>query len=152
MSLTERLDEDLKQALRAGDEVRKNTIRMLRASLKNQQIENRAPLDTQQELSVVQREVKRRREAAEEYRRVDRTDLAEKELAEAAVLETYLPEQLSDDELRGLVREAIGSTGATSPRDMGKVMSAVMLRVQGRADGRRVSTIAREMLSSEDAG
>lgn len=147
MDLTQRLDEDLKQALRSGDELKKNTIRMLRASLKNQQIENRAPLDNQQELSVIQREVKRRREAAEEYIGYDRNDLAQKELSEAEILESYLPPQMDDGALRFLISQAIEQTGAESQRDMGKVMNAVRPEIQGRADGKRVAEMVREMLS-----
>lgn len=147
MSLTQRLNEDLKQALRSGDEVRKSTVRMLMSALKNQQIENRAPLDDQQELSVVQREVKVRRESAEEYGRIGRQELVEQQLAELSVLQGYLPEQMPDEELRALVEEAVRDTGATSPREMGKVMSALLPRVRGRAEGKKVSDMVRQVLS-----
>ena len=147
MSLTQRLNEDLKQALRSGDEVRKSTVRMLMSALKNQQIENRVPLDDQQELSVVQREVKVRRESAEEYGRIGRQELVEQQLAELSVLQGYLPEQMPDEELRALVEEAVRDTGATSPREMGKVMSALLPRVRGRAEGKKVSDMVRQALS-----
>lgn len=151
MSLQAQLEADLKDALRQGDDVRKGTIRLVLASLKNQQIENRAPLDLQQELSVLQREAKRRREAADEYERLGRGDLAQKELAEHSVIETYLPQQLGHDEVRALVQQAIQSTGASSQRDMGRVMSALMPQVKGRADGKVLSQMVRETLAARES-
>ncbi len=147
MSLRSRLDEDLKQALRAGDEVRKGTIRMLLASMKNQQIQNRAPLDDQQELSVVDKEVKVRREAAEEYGRLGRPEIVEKNLAELSVLQEYLPAQLSEAEVDSIIREAMDATGASSPSDMGRVMGIVTPQTKGRADGKLVSRKVRDALS-----
>ncbi len=147
MSLRSRLDEDLKQALRAGDEVRKGTIRMLLASMKNQQIQNRAPLDDQQELSVVDKEVKVRREAAEEYGRLGRPEIVEKNLAELSVLQEYLPAQLSEAEVDSIIGEAMDATGASSPSDMGRVMGIVTPQTKGRADGKLVSRKVRDALS-----
>ncbi len=147
MSLRSRLDEDLKQALRAGDEVRKGTIRMLLASMKNQQIQNRAPLDDQQELSVVDKEVKVRREAAEEYGRLGRLDIVEQNLAELSVLQEYLPTQLSEAEVDSIIRQAMDTTGASSPSDMGRVMGIVTSQTKGRADGKLVSRKVRDALS-----
>ncbi len=147
MSLRSRLDEDLKQALRAGDEVRKATIRMLLASMKNQQIQNRAPLNDQQELSVVDKEVKVRREAAEEYGRLGRAEIVEKNLAELSVLQEYLPAQLSEAEVDSIIREAMNATGATLPSDMGRVMGIVTPQTKGRADGKLVSRKVRDALS-----
>ena len=149
MSLRDQLESDLKDALRSGDDVRKGTIRLLLAALKNQQIENRAPLDPQQELGVVSREAKRRRETAEEYERLRRPDMAHKEMAEYAVMEAYLPRQLAEQEVRDLVRQAVESTGASSPKDMGRVMAALQPRVKGRADGRFVSTLVRDTLAAK---
>lgn len=148
MDISARLSEDLKAALRSNDEVQKRTIRMLLASLKNQQIENRAPLDGQQELSLLQREAKRRRETAEEYGRLGRQDMAEREMQELEVIQSYLPAALSTAELQSLVREAIAETGAASPREMGKVMAALRPRVSGRADGKVLSDLVREALTS----
>ncbi len=147
MSLRSRLDEDLKQALRAGDEVRKGTIRMLLASMKNQQIQNRAPLDDQQELSVVDKEVKVRREAAEEYERLGRPEIVEKNLAELSVLQEYLPAQLSEAEVDSIIREAMDATGASSMSDMGRVMGIVTPQTKGRTDGKLVSRKVRDALS-----
>ena len=150
-SLSRRLDEDLKAALRSGDETRKRTIRMVASALKNQQIENRAPLTPQQELSVLQKEAKIRRESAEEYKKIGRHDLVGKELDDLAVLEGYLPSQISDTELMQVVTRAIESTGATGPRDMGRVMAAVLPQVAGRAEGGDVSRIVRQALQSRSA-
>ncbi len=151
MSIKAQLESDLKDALRGGEDVRKGTIRLLMAALKNQQIENRAPLDSQQELGVLQREAKRRREAAEEYERLQRPDMAGKELAEYEIVQAYLPQQLSEDELRSLVDEAVTTSGASSPRDMGRVMGVLRARVSGRADGKVVSTMVREALAAREA-
>lgn len=148
MDISARLSEDLKAALRSNDEVRKRTIRMLLASLKNQQIENRAPLDNQQELSLLQREAKRRRETAEEYGRLGRRDMADREIEELAVIQSYLPAALSAEELQTLIRDTIRETGASSPREMGKVMGALRPKVSGRADGKLLSEMVREALSS----
>ena len=151
MSLVERLNDDLKQALRAGDDVRKRTIRMLLSALKNEQIENRAPLGNQQELSVVQREAKRRREAAGEYSRLGRDDLAQQELAELDVLQSYLPAQLSEAEVRAVVERTVDSLNARSMGDMGRVMSAAMAELRGQADGKIVSQLVRETLAARQA-
>ena len=148
MSITERLNDDLKEALRSGDDNRKSVIRLLLAALKNQQIENRAPLDYQQELSVLQREAKRRKESIEEYERLGRPDVAEKERRELEIIQSYLPAEMSEEEIRQIVAQAILTTGAQSPKDLGKVMSVVMPQVRGRADGKVVSNLAKEMLEN----
>lgn len=148
MSITERLNNDLKEALRSGDDNRKSVIRLLLAALKNQQIENRAPLDYQQELSVLQREAKRRKESIEEYERLGRPDVAEKERRELEIIQSYLPAEMSEEEIRQIVAQAILTTGAQSPKDLGKVMSVVMPQVRGRADGKVVSNLAKEMLEN----
>ncbi len=148
MSITERLNNDLKEALRSGDDNRKSVIRLLLAALKNQQIENRAPLDYQQELSVLQREAKRRKESIEEYERLGRSDVAEKERRELEIIQSYLPAEMSEEEIRQIVAQAISTTGAQSPKDLGKVMSIVMPQVRGRADGKVVSNLAKEMLEN----
>jgi len=148
LSITERLNNDLKEALRSGDDNRKSVIRLLLAALKNQQIENRAPLDYQQELSVLQREAKRRKESIEEYERLGRPDVAEKERRELEIIQSYLPAEMSEEEIRQIVAQAILTTGAQSPKDLGKVMSVVMPQVRGRADGKVVSNLAKEMLEN----
>lgn len=151
MSIRAQLESDLKEALRSREELRKSTIRLLLAALKNQQIENRAPLDVQQELGVLQREAKRRRETAEEYKRLGRPDMAQKESAEYEIVQTYLPQPLTTDELKRLVAESVESTAASSPRDMGRVMGALQPLVRGRADGKVVSGMVRETLAAKEA-
>jgi uncharacterized protein YqeY len=151
VNLSSRLDDDLKQAMRAGDDSRRDALRLLKAALKNQQIQNRAPLDPQQELSIVQREAKLRKEAAEEYARLGRQDLETAELTALSVVQSYLPAQLSEEEVTRLVAEVIRESGASTPRDMGRVMSALMPRLQGRADGKLVSARVREALAAREA-
>ena len=109
-----------------------------------------ATLTEQQVQAVVQKQAKQRRDAIEQYEAAEREDLAEKEREELAIIEAYLPEQMDDDEIRRVLHEVIAATGAASPRDMGKVMGAAMQRLRGKADGRRINEIVRELLS--DAG
>jgi uncharacterized protein YqeY len=149
--LKDKLSEDLKDAMRAKDQVRLRTIRSLRAALMEKEIEQReggtATLTSDQEMAVVQKQAKQRRDAMEQYAQADRDDLRQKEAEELVVIEEYLPKQLGDDELRKVVQEVIAATGAASPKDMGRVMGAVMERLRGQAEGRRVQLLASELLS-----
>lgn len=170
MSLQEQLQNDLKTAMRAGEQQRVDVIRMTLAALKTaSQAQMKAAFDkaggeaggeaaqqaAQQAASLsdaamqdtVAKEAKRRREAAEAYRKGRREDLAASEEAEAAILDAYLPRQLSADELRPLVEEVLAGLGALGPNDMGKAMPALMQRFKGQADGRVISQVAREVLS-----
>jgi uncharacterized protein YqeY len=147
MSLKDRLASDLQEAMRSGDELRKSTIRMARAAIKNAEIAAMAELDDAGVQDVLRKEIKQRRESAEEYRRGNRPDLAEKELAEAAILEAYLPRQMSEQEIEAQVRDIIREVGASGPRDMGKVMPVAMARLKGRADGRTVNQVVSRLLS-----
>jgi len=126
--------------------IRLSTIRLLMSEIKNAEILKKDELSDDEITDVIQRQIKRRKEAAEQYKKGGREDLAEKEDKEAGVLANYLPEQLSDDELREIIKGAIQETGATSPKEMGKVMSVVMPKVRGRADGKRVNQLAAEFL------
>ncbi|GIW03537.1 MAG: aspartyl-tRNA amidotransferase subunit B [Thermomicrobiales bacterium] len=146
-TLRDRLESDLKAALRAGDTTARDTIRFTLAALKNAEIEKGGPLTPAEELALLQREAKRRLESIEQFRAGKRQDLVEREEAQLAVLRRYLPAPLSDEELSRLVAQAIADTGAQSVKDMGKVMPVVMERVAGRAEGRRVSAVVREALS-----
>lgn len=146
MGLQARLDEDLKAALRAGDALRLWTIRLARAALKNAEIERRQPLTEEEIETVLQSEVKRRREAIEAFQRGGRDELAQKESLEMAVLLQYLPSPLSEEEIRRLIGEAVTETGASSPREMGRVMAVLMPRTRGRADGALVGRLVREAL------
>lgn len=152
MGLRARLDADLKEALKAGEKIRASAIRMLLAAVKTREVaedrrgDRRAPLPDEELLQVIASACKQRRDSIEQFRAGGRQDLVEKETAELAVLEAYLPRALTPEELRAAVAEAIRETGATSPRDMGKVMSRLMTVLAGRADGKLVSELVREAL------
>jgi uncharacterized protein YqeY len=145
MSLLEQVRNDTKDAMRAGDRERVGALRLIVNEL--QKAHKEASGDTADEVAVLQRERKRRVEAADAYRDAGRTDLAESETREAELISGYLPEQLGDDELRAIVGDVVAESGATSPREMGKIMSQVMPKVQGRADGKRVSALVKELLT-----
>ena len=147
MSITERIQSDLTAATKAQDRPRVAALRLLIDGLQKEAKTARADLDEQQEIAVLKRERKRRGEAAEAFRKGGRADAADSEEAEVAIIDTYLPEQISEDELQGLIADALAETGADSQRDMGKVMSAVMQKAAGRADGRRVSELVKERLA-----
>lgn len=147
MTLAERLEADMREALKAGQPVRLRTIRMLRSALHNARIEKRRPLSEDEELQVLARELRLREEALVEYRRAGRAQQAEELEEEIRVVRSYLPEPLGEGELRALAREAIAQAGARGPQDMGRVMGLLMPRVRGRADGSAVSRIVREELA-----
>ena len=147
MDLKAQLTEDLKSALRSGDKLRTSVIRLLTALIKNREVEKRGPLTDAEALQAVSASCKQRQEAIEQYRQGGRQDLVDKETAELAILHSYLPAALSPDELQTLVQEAIRNSQASSPREMGKVMALLIPKVTGRADGKVVSTLVREMLS-----
>ena len=131
------------QALKSGDRVRVHALRLIASEL-----QKAAKDDSADEVEVLQRERKRRLEAAEAYREGGRRDLAESEEREAEIIAGYMPDQLSDDELGAIVGDAVAESGAASPGEMGRVMSLVMPKVKGRADGKRVSELVREKLSA----
>jgi hypothetical protein len=147
MTLLERLAEDIKTAMKAREQLRLDVIRMAKAALMNREIEIKKTLDEQESVRVLIGLVKQRKEAVEQFQKGGRQDLADKELKEIAILETYLPKALSPDELRRHVDEAIAETGAKSPKDMGAVMKAVMARLAGQTvDGKVVSDLVRVKL------
>ncbi len=146
MTIAERLDADLKDALRARDAIRTSTIRLARAAIKNAEIDRRRPLADDEVIAVLQHEVKRRREAIEGFERGGRDDLVQKEKLEMAILLSYLPPRLSDDEVRVLASQVAAEIGAAGERDFGRVMGQVMKRVAGRAEGKAVERIVREVL------
>ncbi len=148
--LLDRIHDDLTASMRSGDTLRRDVLRMATSAAYNVEKQHRRPLTDEEVAAVVAHEVKTRRESVDAFRRGGREDLATKEEAEIAVLQAYLPEQLSEDELRGLVAQAIAETGATSPRDMGKVMGWLSPRTRGRADGRHVSELVAQALASAD--
>jgi uncharacterized protein YqeY len=146
MDTKSELQNALKEALRAGEETRKATIRMALAAIRNAEIERRAELDESELQAILQKEVKSRRETLEEAQVADRQDLVEQAESEIAILEKYLPQPLTRQEIISMARTAIEEVGASSPREMGQVMKVLMPRVRGRADGSEVSQIVREML------
>jgi uncharacterized protein len=152
VSLTEQLQADMKTAMRDGDALRRDTLRMVIAAAQNAAKEKRAPLTDEEALEVVGREVKKRRESVAAYQGAGREDLAAKETAEIEILAPYLPEQLGEDEVRALAREAVAACGASTPKDMGRVMSVLMPQVKGRADGKLVSAIVNEELARTAGG
>ena len=150
MSLKERLEAELKEAMRSRDALRRSVIRNLRSEIHNDEIARQADLDEEGTIRVLSRQAQQRRESIEAYTQGNRGDLAEQEKAELAIIQEYLPEQLSDEEIAELVRQAIDEVGAAGPQDMGKVMGRVMLQIKGRAEGRRVSSTASKLLKDLD--
>jgi len=161
--LKDKLKQDMIAALKGGDSAKRSLLGMVMASIKNKELEKRgkliktitdpvqleaeSQLTEQETLDVVASEVKRRRDSVAEFEKGGRPELAESERAEAEALMTYLPEQMSDDDLRALVQKFVVSTGATDVKDMGKVMSALKSELKGAADGQRVSAMVKEELS-----
>jgi uncharacterized protein YqeY len=147
VDLKSQLASELKDGLRSGDKLRVSVVRLLTAMIKNREVDKRGPLTDPEVLQVISTSCKQRQEAIEQFRQGGREDLASKEAAELAILQSYLPKPLTTDELQGLVREAIREAQATSAKEMGKVMALLMPRVTGRADGKVVNTMVRETLS-----
>lgn len=146
MDLKEQLDNDLKESLKAGEKLRLSTIRLLRSEIKNAEIAKRGELTQDELLAVVSREARKRKESIEEFGKAGRKDLVDKETFELGVLEKYMPEQMSEADIRAIVEETINEVGAAAPGDIGKVMGKVMPKVRGKADGKLVNRMAREML------
>jgi uncharacterized protein len=147
MSLIARIEDELKEAMRARDQERTDTLRMTLSSLRSAEKELQRPLKEDEELQVLQRERKRRTEAAEAFRAGDRAEQADKEERELAVIEEFMPEPMSEEDIERIIDDAIAETGATSLRDLGRVMADVMPQVAGRADGSSVSQLVREKLA-----
>ena len=143
----EDLQKELQYALKAGDRLRASTVRLLLSDLKYASVAKGSALTEEEIGQAVQRQIKRREEAIEQYEKGGREDLASKEAAELKMLMGYLPPQLADEEVGEIVREAVAKAGAAGPRDKGKVMSLVMPQVKGKADGRLVSKLVDEALS-----
>jgi len=155
MPLKEQLNDDLKDAMRAGEEVRRETLRSVLTAIRNTEIARvdvkkedagRTELSDADVLDVIQKQAKQRRESIEEYRKANRQDLVDREAAELAILETYLPQQLSRDEVIAEVRAVIAETGASSAADKSRVMPAAIQRMKGRADGRLINEVVSELL------
>ena len=150
MTLIDRISADLGTAMKARESVRVDVLRMAKAALKNREIDKRAPLDEQESVRVLQQLVKQREDAAGQYRAANRPELADKESAEIVFLKGYLPQEMGDDEIRAAVEAAVAETGASSAKDMGKVMKAALATLQksGQAvDGKRVNEAVRARLA-----
>lgn len=147
--VADRLSAQIKEALKAGDRTRLDTIRLLAAAVRNREIELGHDLTEDELVEVATREVKRRKEAAEAYQQAGRAELAEKERNEQAVLDAFLPAQLSPQEVEAAVEEAVGAVGASGPKEMGKVIGYVMQHHKGRVDGAEVKRIVQARLSGD---
>ncbi len=147
MSLKEKLLDELKIAMREKDNVRKDAIQMVRAALLQYEKDNKVELDDEGVIDIITKEVKRYKDALPDYEKSGRQDLIDELNAKVAILTPYLPEQLTEDEVRAIVKAVVSETGATSMRDMGKIMGAVMPKVKGRFDGRLLNNIVKEYLS-----
>lgn len=147
-TLRERIQAELHEAMRASAETRKSTLRMLTAAVKNADIEARSQLDDAGITLVIQKQAKQRRESIVEFQKANRPDLVEKEAAELVILEEYLPKQATRDEVEAAARMAIATTGATTARDLGRVMPILTKQFAGTADGRLISEIVRSLLGA----
>ncbi|MGI9534981.1 MAG: GatB/YqeY domain-containing protein [Thermodesulfobacteriota bacterium] len=148
MGLRDQIPGDLKNALRAKKSLELNVLRMLQASIKNKEIDNKSELNDGQVVEVVSSEIKKRRDAVEEFIRVNREDAAELEKQEIEILMKYMPEQLSEEEITGKVREIIDNSEAGGMKDLGMVMKPVMTELKGKADGKLINQIVRKELEN----
>ena len=148
MSIKDRLREDMKTAMKEKDQITLSTTRMMISAIKNKEIEVGRELDEKEIAGVLAKAAKQRHESAKQYREAGREELAEQEEAEIKALDKYLPKPLTQDEVENLVKEAIGKSGASSMKDMGKVMGVLIPQVQGRADGAQVNAIVKKLLGA----
>ena len=147
MPLQERLAEDLKDAMRQKDELRRSTLRLIRADIQNEEISSRKSLDDAGITDILSRMVRQHQESIVEFRRGNRLDLVEREEAELDIIRQYMPQQLTKDEIMELVRQVIAELGATGPSDQGRVMGRIMPQVRGKVEGAQVSQVVAELLA-----
>lgn len=145
--ISDTINKQIAEAMKAKDEIRLSTLKLLLTALHNARIDKRGDLTKEEELEVVGREAKKRKDAIEAYKKAGATDRAKKEEKELTILQEFLPKELSDEEVLKLVNETIAATGASSPQDMGKVIGAVMAKAKGKADGKKVSEMVRKKLT-----
>jgi len=145
--LKDRLKNDLKEAMKAKDTVKRDTIRFLMSALKQVEVDERKELSDEDIIKIIQKSAKQREDSMAQYKDAGRDDLYQKELNELNILKSYLPAQLSDDELKEIVKNTIEKTGATSMKDIGKVMGAVIKECAAKADGKRINAVVKELLS-----
>lgn len=148
MGLLERLGDELKESMRAGNHAKVSVIRLVKSSIKNKEIDKRSPLTEDEILDIIMSGIKQRRESVDQFRKGGREDLVQKETGEIEILQTYLPKPLTQHELENEIRLVIKEVGAMSPQDMGKVMRALMPRVRGRAEGTKVNSVVKEIMES----
>lgn len=148
MMMKTRLTDDMKQAMRDRDVLRRDVIRYLRSEVRNQEIRDQKELDDAGVIQVLSRQAQQRRDSIEVYRDADRQDLVEKEESELSVILSYLPQQMTSEEITDLVQQVVAEVGASGPADMGKVMGAIMPQMRGKAEGREVNTIVQQTLRS----
>lgn len=146
MDLSQRLNEDMKQAMKSQNKFKLSTIRMIRSAVKNVEIDLKRTLNDDEVLDILSREIKQRKDALQEFEKANRVDLADNVKAEIDILSEYLPAQLSEEEIKAIVQGTIQETGTSSKSDMGKVMAALMPKVKGRADGKLVNAIVQQYL------
>lgn len=147
MSLSEILSDDLKNALKTGQKDTLSVIRMIKAAVKNKEIEKGAALSDEEIHGVLMTLARQRKDSIEQFSKGNRQDLVEKEAGELSIVQSYLPEQLTEEEVEEIIKNAVTESNANGAKDMGKVMKAVMVKVKGRADGRLVSALVKETLS-----
>ncbi|AMX82852.1 hypothetical protein GS3922_03675 [Geobacillus subterraneus] len=148
MSLLDRLNDDMKQAMKNKEKEKLSVLRMLKAALQNEAIKlGKSPLSEDEELTVLSRELKQRKDSLQEFENAGRSDLVEKTKTEINIVQSYMPQPLTEDELRELIQQTIKEVGASSKADMGKVMGAIMPKVKGKADGSLVNKLVQQQLS-----
>lgn len=146
MSLKQKLQEDLKASMKNKDTVRKSVVTLIRASIKQYEVDNRVELDEEGIIDIISKQLKQRRDGLIEFKKANREDLVSETEAEIEVLKEYLPRQLSEEELNEIIKHTISEVGATSIKDMGKIMSAMMPKVKGRADGKLINELVKNNL------
>ena len=148
MTILDRLSGDLKVSLKGGDSLKSSVIRLIKSAVKYREIESKAPLSNDQVIEVIMSGIKQRRDSIEQFSKGGRLDLVEKETREIEILKGYLPQLLTDEELAAEVKATMKEVGATSAKDMGKVMKALMPRLKGRAEGTKISSIVKELMDA----
>jgi uncharacterized protein YqeY len=146
MPIIERISDDFKDALKRGDKIKVSILRMIKAAIKNSEIEKKASLNDDEINGILRSFVKRAKDSIEQFEKADRTELVEKEKEELTIIQNYLPKQLEEDEIHNIIADEISESGAAGPENMGKVMKAVMAKLKGQADGKLVNNIVRKML------
>lgn len=146
MSLKEKLQEDLKSSMKNKDTIKKSVVTLIRAAIKQHEVDNRVELDDDAIIDIISKQLKQRKDSLAEFEKANRDDLVEETKSEIQVLEGYLPQQLSEEELEKIVIETIAEVGATSMKDMGKIMATIKPKTAGRADGRKINELVKKNL------